>query len=292
MNDDPALKHLRWLRRLPGGDAWLASLPELVATCAARFRLDVGEPFHDGCVSFVAPALRDGRDEVILKIQFPHRESVHEAEALRRWNGDGAVFLLDHDADNSALLLERCAPGENIATLGCEGALDVYVNLLPRLWVPARAPFVSLADEAAHWADGLVSEWIETGRPFERRLVDAALDAIGALSRTQGDSALLHQDLHAGNVLRAERQRWLAIDPKPLCGDRELGIAPIVRSHELGHDRKLVLRRFDRLTAELGLDRERARLWTIAQTVAWAFDDDGGADARHVETARWLLEAL
>jgi hypothetical protein len=49
-----------------------------------------------------------------------------------------------------------------------------------------------------------------------------------------------------------------------------------------------VLRRFDRLTAELGLDRERARGWAIGQTIAWGFD---GADHTHAEVARWLLEA-
>jgi streptomycin 6-kinase len=50
-----------------------------------------------------------------------------------------------------------------------------------------------------------------------------------------------------------------------------------------------VLHRFDRLTSELGLDRERARGWTIGQTVAWT--DDSTHHPRHVETARWLLEA-
>ena len=100
---------------------------------------------------------------------------------------------------------------------------------------------------------------------------------------------LLHQDLHGDNVLAAQREPWLAIDPKPLVGEREFGIAPVVRSRELGHSRRDVLNRFDRLTAELGLDRERARGWTIAQTIAWAFDGD--VRQTHVETARWLLEA-
>ena len=100
---------------------------------------------------------------------------------------------------------------------------------------------------------------------------------------------LLHQDLHGENVLAAEREPWLAIDPKPLAGEREFAVAPIVRSAELGHSKSDVLGRLDRLTAELGLDRERARGWTIAQTVAWAAD--GGAHLEtHLETARWLLE--
>jgi streptomycin 6-kinase len=37
--------------------------------------------------------------------------------------------------------------------------------------------------------------------------------------RRGGDAVLLHTDLHAGNVLAARRERWLAIDPKPYVGD-------------------------------------------------------------------------
>jgi streptomycin 6-kinase len=70
---------------------------------------------------------------------------------------------------------------------------------------------------------------------------------------------------------------------------REFAVAPIVRSCGLGHSRQAVLRRFDRLTTELDLDRERARGWTVGQTVAWAFDSD--YLPTHSETARWLLEA-
>ena len=40
---------------------------------------------------------------------------------------------------------------------------------------------------------------------------------------------LVNQDLHADNVLAAEREPWLVIDPKPLTGEREFAVAPIVR---------------------------------------------------------------
>jgi streptomycin 6-kinase len=100
---------------------------------------------------------------------------------------------------------------------------------------------------------------------------------------------LLHQDLHADNVLHSEREPWLVIDPKPLTGEREFSLAPIVRSFELGHSPHAVRTRLDRLSAELGLDRDRARGWALAQTVAWSLD--GEYLPRHVETARWLLDA-
>jgi streptomycin 6-kinase len=78
------------------------------------------------------------------------------------------------------------------------------------------------------------------------------------------------------------------IDPKPLIGEREFAVAPIVRSFELGHSKRDDLYRLDRLTSELGLDRDRARAWTIGQTMAWAFESR--YIPTHIETVRWLLE--
>ena len=237
----------------------------------------------------VAPAVTAGGADVVLKVQEPHRESEHEAAALELWDGDGAIRLVDSDPEEHALLLERCVPGTPLSAAGAETALAVYIELLPRLWKPAGAPFGTLAAEAAWWADSLEEAWERFAKPFERRLLDAALEALHDLPRTQGQHVLLHQDLHGDNVLAAQREPWLALDPKPLAGEREFGIAPIGRSRELGHSKRDVLQRFDRLTTELGLDRERARGWTIGQTIAWSLD--GEHHQTHVETARWLLEA-
>jgi streptomycin 6-kinase len=254
-----------------------------------RWGLAIGEPFEGGVASVVvAPAVTAEGKDVVLKVQEPHRESEHEAAALELWDGDGAIRLLDRDPDEHALLLERCVPGTPLAAAGAEVALGVFVDLLPRLWKPAGPPFRPLADEAAWWAEYLPREWEQAGRQFERSLLDAALEALHELPPTQGELVLLHQDLHGENVLAAQREPWLAIDPKPLAGEREFGVAPIVRSFELGHSRRDVLGRLDRLTSELGLDRERARGWTIGQTIAWSVGSE--YHQTHVETARWLLE--
>jgi streptomycin 6-kinase len=117
-----------------------------------------------------------------------------------------------------------------------------------------------------------------------------ALHAIEWLAGSQGEQVLVNQDMHADNVIRSRREPWLLIDPKPLTGEREFGIAATVRGHELGHNREAVMHRLDRLCRELGLDWERARGWALAQTIAWAMDDEG-AERWHVEVARWLIEA-
>jgi streptomycin 6-kinase len=237
----------------------------------------------------VQAVVTENGEDAVLKIQKPHREAEHEAAALELWAGEGAVRLLAHDEKRHALLLERCVPGTPLSEAGQDAALDVFVELLPRLWKPAGTPFRPLAEEAAWWLESLPASWGRFGRPFERRLLDAGLDALRELPPTQGEQVLLHQDLHADNVLAAQREPWLAIDPKPLAGEREFGLAPIVRSFELGDSRRDVLHRLDRLSSDLGLDRERARGWAIGQTLAWSFDSE--YHATHVETVRWLLEA-
>lgn len=268
---------------------WLERVPDLLAERREAWDLRLGEPYVAGAAGFLVRAELADDTPAVMKLVYPHREAEHEAEALEVWDGDGAVRLLARDAAGWAMLLERCEPGRQVASLDGEAALDVFVGLLPRLWKPADPLFRTLADEAAWWIECLPTNWERLGRPFERQLVEAAVDALASLAPTQGEQVLLHQDLHGENVLAAQREPWLAIDPKPLMGEREFGLAPIVRSFELGQGRRGVLRRLDRLTAELGLDRDRARGWALGQTVAWAVDST--YVARRADTARWLLEA-
>jgi streptomycin 6-kinase len=248
-----------------------------------RWSLTLGEPYEQGVAGFTTRATLPDGTPAVLKLVHPHRESEHEADALELWGGEGSVRLLARDETGYVLLLERCDPGTPLSRLEADAALDVLIALLPRLWRPVGGPFHTLADEAAWWASYLPERW-----RGNRVLLDAALEAIQALSSTQGEQVLLHQDLHFDNVLAAEREPWLVIDPKPLVGEREFAVAPIARSFELGHSKRAVLHRFDRVTSELDLDRERARGWAIAQTVAWT--DDSSFQSHHVETATWLLE--
>jgi streptomycin 6-kinase len=288
VSDAPIHPGLAWLETHPGGTEWLEQLPGLVAEAAARWGLTVGQPYDYALASLAMPVTTTGGTDLVMKVQFPDREGEHEAAALDRWAGNGAVRLIDHDAERHALLIERCTPGTPLADIAPDAALEVVIELLPRLWVPAAKPFRSLAEEAAWWVEEMSADWERLGRPFEQRLFDAALDALRELPPTQGEQVLLHQDLHAANILAAEREPWLVIDPKPLIGEREFGVVPIVRGMELGHSRQAVHTRLRRVCEALDLDEDRVRRWTIGQTIAWCFATDGPW-LEHVEIARWLL---
>ena len=93
------------------------------------------------------------------------------------------------------------------------------------------------------------------------------LDLFAELSATASEPVLLGTDVHAGNVLRAQREPWLVIDPKPFVGDRTydatqhvLNCSARLRSDPLG-----MLERFSGL---LGVDPVRVRLWVFARAAA------------------------
>ena len=254
------------------------SVSELVADCCERWGLRVAEPYVPGvCGHVVGVDLADGTPAV-LKVFWPHHEAEQEADALERWGGDGAVRLLARDDERHALLLERCEPGSFLSD--ASDPVGVLVELLPRLWCGGEG-FRPLEAETEMWMEYMR----ETP---DHRFQDVALGYIRELAPTQGEQVLVNQDLHGENVLAAQREPWLVIDPKPLCGEREFSVSSIVRSSELGHSKRDVLARLDRLCSDLDLDRERAKGWTIAQTIAWS----GGSDYVdiHMETVQWLLE--
>ena len=268
---------------------WRERVPELLEAAVARWGLTLGEAYPPGAAGHVVRATLADGSPAVLKLIFPHREGEHEADALAVWSGDGAVRLLAVDDDGWSMLLERCEPGELLARRDPETALDVLVALLPRLWRFVAEPFHTLADEVAVWLEEIPEAWELAERPIDRSLLDETMEWLAALSSSQGEQVLLHQDLHTDNVLAAERQPWLAIDPKPLRGEREFSVAPIVRDYVLGHTERDVVRRLDRLTSELALDRDRARWWAIGQTVAWMFESTHMHV--HAETVQWLRAA-
>jgi streptomycin 6-kinase len=259
---------LSWWRDDPGGREWLDRLPWMVEELAERWSLGLERPF-EAHIALVIPA-----GDAVLKVNFPDEESEHEADALERWNGIGAVRLLDRDDELRALLVERLRPGGQLWELPDEEATEIAAGVLEQLWVSAKRPFRRLEDEAARWAEELPS------RGLDPALVDRAVSFLREAGSTQHESVLLHQDFHGGNVLLSERG-WLAIDPKPLVGEREFDVASLIRDRRPATKEQLEWR-LDYLVDRLELDPDRTRGWAIAHALAW------GGSPEIVDCARLL----
>jgi streptomycin 6-kinase len=254
-----------------GRGDWLAGLPGLVAQVAADWQIDIGDPFvPGGATSWVAPVRDHAGADLVVKVCWPHPEAAHEADGLRTWAGAGAIRLYQATelAEATVLLLERCRPGTQLRAWPPEQHDLVIAGLLPRLWTqpPPGHRFRPLSDMCDYWASRY-----EDRSPGERRCLEAPLATEGIrllreLPGSSADALLLHTDLHAGNVLAAEREPWLAIDPKPYLGDPAYDVTQHIfnRVSIDNADACAVAARMARL---LDLDLGRILRWLFARAV-------------------------
>ena len=259
--------------KAPERVCWLDRLPSTVHELERRWAITIGEAFDssEGSCAWVATATRSTGQACVLKLGLPHMEGMHEIAGLRFWDGDPTVRLLEADEQLGAMLLERCQPGSTLREQP-EPEQDVLIaDLLTRLWrAPGRShPFRPLSDMVAFWSAETMADEARWGDPG---IVREGLRLFRELLRSAPTETLLATDLHAGNVLRAERAPWLVIDPKPFVGDP----AYDATQHLLNCTARLsanpdgTIARFADL---LGVDRARVRLWTFARVAAEPRDD-------------------
>ena len=141
--------------------------------------------------------------------------------ALRWLDGRGIARLPDADPDEGVLLLERLEPGTPLSQLDDdEEATGIADRLMRALWrsPPAEHGFATLAG----WAAGLAklrARFDGGCGPFPTALVDKAERLFEQPIGSTTEQMLIHGDLHHGDILRSEREPWLALDPKGVVGE-------------------------------------------------------------------------
>jgi len=267
----PMPRNLVAAARRQGREDWLETVPRTVLELEKRWSLVVGEPFDPGGeTSWVAPARGSRGTELVLKVAWRHTEAAHEADGLRAWNENGTVRLhaaAEYD-ETLALLLERCVPGSPLSSRSEEEQDPVIVGLLRRLWLePAPGhPFRSLQVMCDQWAEEFEQKTALGRLSLDPGLAGAGIELFRTLPATTEREVLLCTDLHAGNVLAAEREPWLVIDPKPYVGDPTYDVLQHLLNCEerLLSDPQTLLRRVASLA---GLDSDRLLLWLFARCV-------------------------
>jgi streptomycin 6-kinase len=256
---------------------WVERLPGIVCELAERWSLRLGEPYQPGgqC-SWVAPVCDAAGRELVLKVSWRHDEAAQEADGLMAWGGRGAVLLHDVHVSGptSALLLERCRPGTTLGLAVPEPEQDVVLaGLLRQLWKAPHDgyPFRPLQAMCHAWAAEFQQRLAASPDVLDLGLARAGMELFRSLPATARQTVLLCTDLHAGNVLAAQREPWLVIDPKPYVGDPTYD--PL--QHLLNCEQRLVadpLGLVRRMADLLGLDSERLTWWLFARCVQESID--------------------
>lgn len=264
--------------RGPSWEGWLSDLPGTVDGLVRDWSLvPDGAAMHGEC-ALALPVRTDEGRPAVLKVTWPHWEAEHEHLALQHWHGNGSVELVRADPRRLALLLERLRPVD-LGSVGVDEACAVVGGLYPRLHRPAVPQLRRLSAVVASWTERLAAL---DDVPAPRRLVDRAVALGRELAADPAtDGRLVHTDLHYANVLAADREPWLAIDPKPLSGDPHAEPAPLLWNRwdeavGTGDLRAALRRRVDVVCEVAGLDDVRVQHWAVVRVLAsvlWTVED-------------------
>ena len=184
------------------------------------------------------------------------------------------VKLFEADVDSGAMLLERCLPGTTLSSQPEPAQDGIIAAVLKRVWGSTTETigllgFRPLSQMIDLWCQETIAQrhlWPDAG------LVNEGLRLMKELAQPAPADVLLATDLHAGNVLRSQREPWLAIDPKPFVGDRSYD--PV--QHMINCDTRLHRNPaglVERVAGLTEVDPQRLRLWTFARAAADPRDD-------------------
>lgn len=271
------------------GSNWIATLPGLVDDLLQRWNCTPVEPPLHGHVGIVVPVRHRDLPPAVLKVSYPHPGNVHEPDAFATWAGRGAVVLYERDDTHFAMLLERATPRTLADVDDADEAATTAGRLARRLAVPAPAQLPRLRDRVEQWATNLRQDTDHLRNPLPHRVVAAAVATLSEIGPDQPDT-LVHGDLHYTNIMRGQREPWLAIDPKGYVGDPAYDTITVLGSHYkallAADDPTSALLRCLAIFADAAeIDRDRARRWAQVRAVTAAFW------GRRHNDPHWLVQA-
>ncbi|WP_410646863.1 aminoglycoside phosphotransferase family protein [Amycolatopsis sp. cmx-4-54] len=247
--------------------AWCDELPALVERLAARWGLTVVDAKPGNTGRTLICRGDDGLTKV-LKLTPDHTIAASEAAALRAWEGCSRVVqVLDTELAAGAILLEGIDPGTQLLEVGANVPWAEVGDLLTQIHsVTPPSDFPPLEDRvvfmyrlAERGLRGSVAEATLSLETLDR----ARLRAL-ALATGGGGNAIVHGDLHPGNVLDGGPGRGaVAIDPRPSVGDPSFDLADWVTLPM--RDGGTLEDGFDLIAPHLpGFDAGRVRAWCVA----------------------------
>ena len=180
------------------GEIWIASLPDLVAMLADHWNLSHIIPVTNMTFNYVAKAISNTGQPVVLKISCDTETIANERWALLNFNS-GSIKLIDFNEKYNALLLQQAVPGTTLKSLypaQTEYVMDCYVNTMKKL----HSNSLSIKQSYPHIADWLKIIDNLTPDQVSTHLINRAIDLRDKLLTSIGPLVFLHGDLHHDNI--------------------------------------------------------------------------------------------
>ena len=265
------------------GERWLNDLPRIIEEISGNWSLEVNKSFSNLSYNYVAPCVRADGSEAVLKIALPlnNPEIFNESSFLQIADGKCAVKFLNFDKKRRAMLLEKLTPGANLKEIcGKNDAKAVEIAIKIMCGLSKKPPQDSSFRRLEDWFKGIKKA---NNTKFDNRFALKAFGFFERLSSASKQKLLIHGDLHHENILSAQREPFLAIDPKGIIGDIGYEIAVFLNNHMiwLSADKNLCEKLNDavrRFSEAFEITPQNLKDWAFAQIVLsawWTFEENG-----------------
>lgn len=221
------------------------------------------------------------KNDVVLKILLA---STNELEALKLFNGNGCVKLLEYDSVEKSFLLEYIKPGislKSLFSINDEEAIEITSNVIKKLH--SRKLIYKAKDFRT------VNQWLDLLKTFKSKKISEehlkkAKELSENLLELKQEQYLLHGDLHHENILKSNRdniEEWVAIDPKGVIGPLEYEVGrfimnPIPDLLLQNKAKSIINNRIEKFCTIFGFDKQRLIDWLFVQSIlsaCWCEND-------------------
>lgn len=266
------------------GKIWLNSLPATIDKLSESWSLTNIQPMNNMSWNYVATAIQHNKMAVVLKISCDKQIVLDEYKALKYFNGDGIIQVLDYNSEHNAILLEQAIPGTALKSLHptkITETINIYVDLVNKISIKP----LPRDDHYKH-----VNEWLKaidriTDNRVEKRFIDKACELRSRILNTAKHEYVCHGDLHLENIIK-HGSNWLAIDAKGIIGEKafEAAAFDLISKEEIKENKQISSLLFERialLSNSLKIDKERLLAWVflrIIMSAQWFIEDNGNPD--------------
>jgi streptomycin 6-kinase len=260
------------------GDKWIQSLPRFLHEFGQKHECDFGSPYILS-YNFVAPLYYHNGKSAVLKVGYSASDLTSELEALRYFQGDRFVRVLEENTEEGWVLLQHLQPGTPLKSVQ-DDAVTVRVTgeILSSLWkeAPVNHGFLTVKKRADS-LHKLREEIAGKAGHLPSRAIDKAQTCFSELLASVSNDYVLHGDLHHGNILYSEENGWTGIDPKGVVGEREYDLIPFLLNEISSEDPiKQLEFRAKSFAEQLQLNYERILMWGYCHSILsglWCLED-------------------